>query len=48
VPGRYRLQVTADTGGNFLEANELNHKNWVDLQIKAQGALKIVGYGPAA
>lgn len=46
--GRYRLQVTADGLGQFSESNEANNTTWVDLQLRSQGALKIVGYGPTA
>lgn len=46
--GRYRLRVTADAPGFFLEANEANNVTWVDLQLKGQGAPRITGYGPAA
>jgi hypothetical protein len=48
VPGRYRLSVTADAPGYFAEANESNNGTWVDLQIKGQGAPRVIGYGPAA
>jgi hypothetical protein len=48
TPGRYRLQVTADADGWFAESNELNNATWVDLQLKAQGAPRVLGYGPAA
>jgi hypothetical protein len=46
--GRYRLRVTADAPGFFVEANESNNATWVDLQIKGQGAPRVIAYGPAA
>lgn len=46
--GRYRLHVTADTQGLFVESDETNNGTWVDLQIKGQGSVRIDGYGPAA
>ena len=46
--GRYRLRVTADAPGYFAEANESNNATWVDLQIKGQGAPRVIAYGPAA
>ncbi|MGI8684350.1 MAG: lysyl oxidase family protein [Acidimicrobiales bacterium] len=46
--GRYRLKVTADTAGRFVEANTSNNTTWVDLQIKGQGAPKILAWGPSA
>jgi len=48
VPGRYRLRVTSDAPGYFAEANESNNATWVDLQIKGQGAPRVIAYGPAA
>ena len=48
TPGRYRLQVTADTGGNFVESNETDNVTWLDLQIKPNGQPHIVGQGPSA
>jgi Lysyl oxidase len=48
VPGRYRLTVTADNGGLFIESDETNNATWVELQIKGQGQPKIVQWGPAA
>lgn len=48
VAGRYRLRVTADAPGFFSEANESNNATWVDLQIKGQGAPRVIAYGPAA
>jgi hypothetical protein len=48
VAGRYRLQLTVDNNGQFVEVSESNNVTWVDLQIKAQGNPKIVGYGPTA
>lgn len=47
TPGRYRLNVVADAGNWFVEANETNNATWVDLQIKGQGTPRILGYGPA-
>ncbi len=46
--GRYRLLVTADAPGYFAEANESNNATWVDLQIKGQGAPRVIAFGPAA
>jgi hypothetical protein len=46
--GRYRLNVVADANGLFVESNEANNGTWVDLQIRSNGAPKIMGYGPAA
>jgi Lysyl oxidase len=48
TPGRYRLRVTADAPGYFVEASESNNATWVDLQIKGQGAPRVIAYGPAA
>lgn len=48
IAGRYRLDVTADAGNWFVESNESNNATWVELQIKGNGAPRIVGYGPAA
>lgn len=48
TPGRYRLQVTADTGGQFLESNDTDNSTWLDLQIKGNGQPRIVGRGPSA
>jgi hypothetical protein len=48
TPGRYRLLVTADASNWFLEASEANNATWVDLQIKGQGAPRVLGYGPSA
>ncbi|MGH3022358.1 MAG: lysyl oxidase family protein [Gaiellaceae bacterium] len=45
--GRYRLRVTADAPGYFVEANEANNATWVDLQIKGRGAPRVIAYGPA-
>jgi hypothetical protein len=47
-PGRYRLQVTADTGGQFLETSDTDNTTWVDLQLKAKGQPKVVSVGPSA
>jgi hypothetical protein len=47
-PGRYRLQVSADTQNWFTETNESNNTTWVDLQIRKRGQPKIIGYGPTA
>jgi hypothetical protein len=46
--GRYRLIVTADNSNWFVESNEANNATWVDLQLKGNGAPRVVGYGPAA
>ena len=46
--GRYRLQVTADTGGQFLESNDADNSTWLDLQIKGNGQPHIVASGPSA
>jgi Lysyl oxidase len=46
--GRYRLQVTADTGGQFLESNDADNSTWLDLQIKGNGQPHVVGRGPSA
>lgn len=46
-PGRYRLHTTADAQNWFAEANEFNNATYVDLQIKNQGAVRVIGYGPA-
>lgn len=46
--GRYRLVVTANALGQFVEASSANNQTWVDLQLRAKGQPKIVGYGPAA
>jgi hypothetical protein len=46
--GRYRLLVTADAQNYFTESNGSNNATWVDLQLKGNGAPRIVGYGPAA
>jgi hypothetical protein len=48
TPGRYRLNVVADARRLFFEQSESNNGTWVDLQIKANGAPRILGYGPAA
>jgi len=48
TPGRYRLSVVADANQLFVEQNESNNGTWVDLQIKATGSPRIIGYGPAA
>jgi hypothetical protein len=48
TPGRYRLQVTADTSGQFVESNDADNYTWLDLQIKANGQPRIVGRGPSA
>jgi hypothetical protein len=47
-PGHYRLNVVADAGNWFLESDESNNATWVDIQLKAQGAPRIIGYGPTA
>jgi Lysyl oxidase len=44
--GRYRLNVVADAGNWFVESNETNNATWVDIQLKGQGAPRILGYGP--
>jgi hypothetical protein len=44
--GRYRLNVVADAGNWFVEGNETNNATWVDIQLKGQGAPRILGYGP--
>ncbi|HEV3478866.1 MAG TPA: lysyl oxidase family protein [Gaiellaceae bacterium] len=46
--GRYRLLVTADAVGWFVESNNTNNATWVDLQLRGQGAPRILAYGPAA
>ena len=46
--GTYRLRMTADDGSWFAESNEENNFTWVDLQIKAKGQPRVLGYGPAA
>lgn len=46
--GRYRLVVAANALGQFVEASSGNNQTWVDLQLRANGQPKIVGYGPAA
>lgn len=46
--GRYRLVVTANALGQFVESSSGNNQTWVDLQLRANGQPKIVGYGPAA
>ena len=44
--GRYRLSVVADAGNWFVESNETNNATWVDIQLKGQGAPRILEYGP--
>jgi Lysyl oxidase len=46
--GRYRLLVTADAAGWFVESNNTNNATWVDFQLRGQGAPRILSYGPAA
>ncbi len=46
--GRYRLQVTADKAGTFMESNLANNTTWVDLQLKGKGQPRILAYGPSA
>ena len=48
TPGRYRLQVTADTSGQFLESNDTDNFTYLDLQIKANGQPRILARGPSA
>lgn len=47
-PGRYRLNTTADKQNWFVESDETNNGTWVDLQLKAKGRVRVVGYGPSA
>ncbi len=47
--GRYRLTVTADPSGWFIEKTTSNNATWVDLQINGKGSsVKVLAYGPAA
>ena len=46
--GRYRLTTTADAQNFYVESNEANNVTWVDLQLKAKGAPRVVQYGPSA
>jgi hypothetical protein len=47
--GRYRLVVTADPGGWFVESNETNNSTWVDFELYRSGRrVRVVGYGPSA
>jgi hypothetical protein len=45
--GRYRLQITADEGGWFLESDETNNLSWADLQITGN-TVSVLEYGPSA
>jgi lysyl oxidase len=45
--GRYRLNVDADAGNWFEESNESNNTTWVDIQLKAKGAPRVLGFGPS-
>lgn len=47
-PGRYRLTTSADTQNWFAESNEANNFTWTDLQLKANGAPRVVAQGPSA
>jgi hypothetical protein len=44
--GKYRLRVTADAQGRFVEANKSNNFTYVDLQITGGNGVKVMGYGP--
>jgi hypothetical protein len=48
IPGRYRLQVTADNYQQFIESNESNNFTWVDIQLKSKKGtgFNIISYGP--
>jgi hypothetical protein len=48
TPGHYRLIVSADEKGWFAETNESNNTTWVDLQLRQQGQVRVLGYGPSA
>jgi hypothetical protein len=45
--GRYRLNVTADGAGLFIESNESDNRTWVDLHITPNKDPRIVAQGPS-
>lgn len=47
-PGQYRLRLTADPEGWFVEADDANQTTWVDVELHADGTLSVVEHGPAA
>ena len=45
--GRYRMTVTADADGWFLESDNSNNIAWVNIKISGD-SVSVVRYGPAA
>lgn len=45
--GRYRLIVTADADGWFLESDDTNNVSWIDIQL-GPDSVRIVARGPSA
>jgi hypothetical protein len=45
--GQYRLATTADAPNWFVESNNSNNPTWVDLQLRGDGSIRVIRYGPA-
>jgi hypothetical protein len=45
--GQYRLATTADLPNWFRESNNSNNRTWVDLQLRGDGSIRVIRYGPA-
>ncbi len=45
--GKYRLKVTADYKGEFVESDDSNNFTWVDISLR-NGRVSVLAYGPSA